>query len=331
MSILSLLFLLILVMFLGLGVRGLIYTRIISSLVTISYQLLPFYRKINLKFRKDIFKEVFCFGFPLGLNNILSFVFMRIDTILIGALLTPVQVASYGTASKIPDAIRQMFVSFRSVYFPNMSELFVRKQQKEAEKLLGTSLRLVSFIALFGTLVAVVFQTEIVKLLFSVKYLDCAPILPLLMVATSIGLISNVLGTSLVSAGYSKLPVMINIVDTVVNVAANVMMIPVFGVMGAAYAAILARAMTNPVNVWFLKKNGVRVNVSEYLKPVFIFATCMAVYYMLRSPEILHKLFIILTYLIACNRLSVITVEDFMNFIKSLKYRHRPIDAEART
>jgi len=321
LSVLGIIFIIVFLVYLHLGLIGLIYARIISLFFCITYQLNPFVRRLTMRFDKRLFMEVFRFGFPLGLNNILTFIFMRIDTLMIGSMLSPIQVAYYGTSSKIPDASRNMFESFRSVFFPNMSELFSQGNKAEAKKLLDNSLRIVSFLSLFCTLVVILFQRQIVEVLFSARYLESAPILALLMIALSIGLISNILGTSLVSAGYSKLPVLINIVDTLVTIAANLILIPIFGVIGAAYAAILARALTNPVNVWFLKKKGVEMCVGNYMKPVIIFAVFMAIYTVTGITGIFFNLIIITLFLAACIGLEVITRADLLGFMQCIKYR----------
>jgi len=329
-SVAGIIFIIVFLVFLRMGLTGLIYARLLSLALCICYQVKPFIHRITMRFDKGRFKEVFYFGFPLGLNSILSFVFLRMDTLLIGALLNPLQVAYYGTSRKLPDASQNMFESsFRSVFFPNMSELFSRGEKAEAEKLLANSLRLVSFLTLLCTLVVILFQREIVELLFSARYLESAPILSLLMIALSIGLIGNILGTSLVSAGHSKLPVLINLVDTAVSLTANLVLIPMFGVIGAAYAAILARSLTNPVNVWFLKRRGIAVNVAEYLKPAVIFGVCMAIHLGVGNGGILLNLSIIILFLAACLGLSVITRHDLLTFVKCMRRRGRTLEAGA--
>ena len=59
-------------------------------------------------------------------------------------------------------------------------------------------------------------------------------VLSILIVASSIGFVSNLLGTTLVAAGHSKMPLLINLVDAAVNVASNMILIPIFGITGAA-------------------------------------------------------------------------------------------------
>jgi len=319
MSIMNLFLVLIMVVYIHKGILGLVYARVIALAVALVYQTFVLPMRHRCVFDTALLREMFKFGFPLGLNNILYFVFTKFDALLLGAMLSPVGVAYYGTATRIPDASRRMFESFRTVYFPNMAELFVARKKQEAEALLNNSLRIVSFLTIFITLVSVLFRERIVVFLFTAQYLDCAPVLAVLMVALSIGLVGNILGTSLVSAGYPKLPVVINIADTSVNVLANLMLIPVMGVMGAACAALLARAVTNPLNVWFLKKSGINVMISEYLKPFAIFAVCLMIQLVVGSHNILFYLCIIGLYVVLSQLFSVVSLNEVRFILRELR------------
>ncbi|SNB46134.1 flippase [Geobacter sp. DSM 9736] len=322
-SVTNVILIIVLIVFLGNGILGLVCARAVALVFSIVYQIRGIGMGLSFRGDRKLLKGLFGFGLPLGLNNVLSFIFMRFDTLIIGALLAPVSVALYGTAMKLPDAFRQMFESFRSVFFPNMAELFDQKRMSEAESVLNNSLRLISFATLFVTLGATVFQKEIVTLLFSAKYIECAPVLSVLMLAMSIGLIGYVLGTSLVSAGYSKLPVIINIVDTAVTLTANLIMIPRFGIIGAAYASVLARTVSNPVNLWFLKRAGIDVKAMEYIKPIAAYGICCALLSVLGN-SLLPGLAALSLYLVLCAGTTVIRGEDLLNLKRIIRMNTQP-------
>jgi O-antigen/teichoic acid export membrane protein len=304
-------FIIITVVLLHLGIKGLIVSRLMALLTAMLYQQRVARTSIRLSFNTVMAKKIMNFGVFLGVNNILSFIFSRIDTLIIGAVMNPIGVALYGTAAKIPDASRQLFESFRSVFFPNMAELFSKQKKEEAEAILNNSLRLVSFLSLLLSLIIMIFLNDVVKILFSKKYIECAPVLSLLMVAMCIGLIGNVLGTSLVAAGYSKLPALINVVDATVCVIANLALIPPFGITGAAYAAILARVATTPVNVYFLRKNGINVSILQFVRPIAVFGGCsvlLAVY-----DGYIYKILILLLYILLSTCFLIITRDDVLS------------------
>jgi len=294
------------------GVLGLIYAFLLSFAIAILFQYFAIPVKKKFNFNPAVFSEIFKFGFPLGLNNILTFIYKKVDRFMLGAMMNPTGVAYYEIASKIPENSRRMYQSFQSVFFPHMSELFSKNENTDAEKVLNNSLRFVAFLTLFGALVATLFQKEIIRILFSDRYLESAHAFSLLMIATSIGLIGNVLGTSLVSAGYSRPPLLVNIFSTVTNVLGNLIMIPIWGVLGAVYATILTSAISNPILVWFFKKNGIRISIKEYIKPFLLFVFCWILFLRFDLEGILVRLLLICFFLASCWVLNIITKRDFI-------------------
>lgn len=242
----------------------------------------------------------------------------RIDRFMLGAMAGPTSIAYYEVASRIPECSRNVYNSFQSVYFPNMTELFKKNQSGEIEKVLNVSLRFIAFITTFVTLVVTLFQKEIVTVLFSEKYLSSAPALSLLMVAMTIGLIGNVMGTSLVAFGQSDKPFKVSLFDAVSFVVGNFIMIPTFGFMGAVYAALISRCVANPLNVFFVRKANVKIKVSEYLKPLGAFLLCAMMYWILKADMVILRLFIIFLFLVICSALSVIRGQDIRLLAKEL-------------
>ena len=297
---------------------GLIYAFIFSFAASTIFQYLVIPGKKQFNFNPLLFKEIFRFGFPLGLNNILTFIFLKIDRLMIGAMMSTSGLAYYEVAAKIPNGCRSMYEPFRSVFFPNMSVLFAQGMHEEAEKILNNSLRFLSFGIFFAALVATLFQKEIVCVMFSERYLDSAPAFSLLMIGLGIGLIGNILGTSLVALGQSDKPVKINIVDSITNTIGNLIMIPMFGIMGAVYATLLSRFVTNPVIVWFLIRYGVKVRISEYIKTFLAFGICAIPFLIFGVENIIIKLFSIILFLCICIVLSIIKKSDLSILLEVL-------------
>lgn len=312
----------LLVISLKMGILGLMYAFLFSLTVSNIFQfcVIPVRKRIN--FNVEIYKEIFTFGFPLGLNSILTVIFTRIDRIMIGAMMSPIGVANYDIASKLPDSGIRMGESFISVFFPHMSELFAQKKYFEATKILSHSLRLVTFVIIFATLLALLFREDIIQILFSKQYLESAPALSLLMIGLCIFMIGNILGTSLVALGQSDKPVKINAVDVIIHIIGNLIMIPVWGFMGAVYSTLLARAATNPIYIFYLMKSGINVKPWVYLKPFIVFLVCSVPYIVLGDNSTYLKLCLIFFFLILSWSSSIVTKVDILNFLVGMK-RHQ--------
>ena len=317
------LLILILLAYLGMNVVGLIYAFYLSFLASIVTLYFGIPSRKRLMVSRRWFLEMVKFGFPLGLNRLLSFAFSRVDRLILGAMLSPVGVAYFEVASRIPENGYRLLQSFQSVFFPNMSELISRKNQIEAEKMLNNSLRIVTVISAMAALVILLFKEDVVSVLFSDKYLESASALWILTVALSMGSIEYILGGTLVALGKSDKPLKINLLSAMTNVAGNIIMIPIFGFVGAAYATLLARIVANPVYVLFVNKCGLQVNLRKYLTPIVILGACGSVYMVYGSIGVGFKISLILIFVALCLGLSVITWKDMTILLKGMKGMRR--------
>jgi O-antigen/teichoic acid export membrane protein len=250
------------------------------------------------------------FSWPLQVNELLTFVFSSFGTLVVATLMTPADVAMLTLAGTIPNNVYRLYESFRTVYFPNMTSLIAKGDRHRAEKLLNVTLRGVTFFAALATVLVFVFQREIILLFYSDQYLGIGPILVLLMFSLTVGLIGNVLGNSAVAAGNSKAPAATNVVNMVFTVAGNLILVPVYGVMGAASAGLIGNAAANPPNVWFVRKTGLSPNVMACVKPLLLLAALGGAAWWLQPESWIARLPFFLAFIIGSFLLSTITLTD---------------------
>ena len=318
-SVLNFLLVLVFVLFLDRGVMGLIYARVIALSVSCAFAYSSIPTRKRLEFHLNIMKQVLAFGIPLQVNDILTFIFRRIDTLVIGAFLGTVDIAYYEIARKIPDYLTRLFEAFRSVYFSFMSKLFARGQRDKAIQVLNNSTRWISFLTAVGALTAVVFGNSIISLLFSDRYLPSAPVFVLLMIRLNIALISNLLGTALVAVGDSNKPAIINVVHTAVALLGNLIFLPIFGIVGAALASLAGPSATNPLNVLFLRRRRVDVKVADYLKPILVFCGYFLLVLFANPTTFLQQASIIVLFVLTCMLLSIFSKEELVGLLGQSK------------
>ena len=136
---------------------------------------------------RALLRRLIRFGLPLQGNEMLTFVSPRLAVLILGAMASPAAVAYLGVATKMPQNFQRLFESLYAVYYPYMAGLFGRGEQAEAERSLNRFLRLATFVTAGSALATVLFQREIVRLVFSEKYLDSAPALGLLIGLAALG------------------------------------------------------------------------------------------------------------------------------------------------
>lgn len=298
---------------------------VIAQLVSQGFACIAFYVAIpgprRLQLHRSHLAKIIRFGWPLQVNDMLTFIFRNTGGITVAGFLGPADVALLNIAGRLPGMVRSVFESFRSVYLPNLSKLIADGDQRRSHELLNTSLRLVSFVTALGAVVAVIFSKEIMVILFSPKYLASAPLFVISMVALNINLVGNVLGTSLVAAKYSKGPAIANVVTTVTSISSNVSLIPTLGVIGASMSSAVAGLASNPVNVWLLRRQQIHANWSIYVKPLVILVVFVALGFALQSFRWYYRLPLLPAFLLTSYLLSVFNRRDLQRLSGLLRGR----------
>lgn len=309
-SILSFGLMILFLVWLDMGLVGRFLVRILVLLIplTIMVMLQPIRKAQTTSFTP--IKGILRFGFPLYINQVLSFVFLRADTFIIGILLGPAEIALYEIARKIPESLEMIYDAFRRVYFPKVSRLLAHGKKIRSALILNSSLRLLTFVTSFGALVSFFWGKELINLLFSNKYEESAIVFAVIMVGLVTLVVDYTLGFTIVAAGDSDKPMLINIVRTGINFLGYFTLIKPLGVIGAALAAIIGTVVVNPLNIYFLRKRNIPVKVSTYLKPFLLMLAILLSAWLMPWKNSGIEIGLVIVFLIASWWLSIIGRED---------------------
>ncbi|MEW6754416.1 MAG: oligosaccharide flippase family protein [Candidatus Latescibacterota bacterium] len=302
-----------------LGVHGLVLANLVGSGVGILLRLWLLPVRIHLCVDLEVVRRVWRFGLPLQGNEVLNFLIQRVDVLVLARLADPVGIAYLEVAGKVPSSLRRVYSSLQSVYFPHMSQLLAAGRKAEGERTVNEFLRVVAFAACLGALCVLLFQRQIVVALFSREYLASAPALGLLMVVLAVSACNQILDTGFVAAGRSAFLLVVNLVTAVVGVTANLGLIPVLGFLGAAWARLLADLASNPFSVACLRRQGIRVELGRYLRPLAYLGVCVAIDRLAGVESLAAKGLIILLYLGLCRASSLIRGGDLQVALGSLR------------
>ena len=186
--------------------------------------------------RVDVARRQLGFGLPLHVNTLLAYTATRLNMLMVGAFTGPTAVSHFTVASRIPDQVSMMLRSYNAVYLPNMTRLIAEPGRERARRLLTSSLRVVSFIFALGTLALSFFRRELLFVLAPESYQDAAVAIPLLLGGLTFASLGSMMGLTLVASGDTRTPMKINIWTTLFSVVLNLILIPRWGFLGAAWA-----------------------------------------------------------------------------------------------
>jgi len=150
----------------------------------------------------------------------------------------------YSLATQLAGVVQQITIIFSTLVLPSLSIMVAERQDARIKAfierllpywLLGTSV--LAVLVLLGARVAIPFA-------FGPAFADAAPILALLMVATSALAIFNSCAPLVVAHGSMWHLTGVCLLSAAANVVLDLLLIPRFGAMGSAVATVLAYAIS---------------------------------------------------------------------------------------
>lgn len=195
-----------------------------------------------LKFDGSVAKEALAESWPLLLSGLSIMVYMRIDQIMLGYMRGSVDVGLYAAAVRISEVWYFIPVFLAQSSFP----VIVRSKEENKGIYRRRLQNLFSFSCVFSyfmILPLMLFSHFIVVALFGPAYAASGKVVAMHVWAGLFVSLGVVQSSWLVSEGLTKLSLYRTVLGAVVNVILNLLLIPLFGIMGAAVATVASYAL----------------------------------------------------------------------------------------
>lgn len=198
---------------------------------------------------------------PLGIAGIAIAVYYTIDTVLLGLMRTSSEVGNYAVAYRLVLPVLTVAVVTGNIALPVMSRLLSTDPERMPALLSGLSRGLLLLglpIATGTTIVA----EPLVTAIFGAAYEPAA--LPLaVLIWSCVTVFANApFGFLMIARGQDRQYMQATVVGALLNVVANFLLIPAFGMLGAAIATILAEVVVLALIVWQTRDLSLRPLVS---------------------------------------------------------------------
>lgn len=171
---------------------------------------------------------------PLIVSTFLILMYYNLDTILIKYFMDYEAVARYNAAYKIVFAFIVVRSVFTSVIFPRMAEKKLEWNEGKLFAMVGMGVAVL--IALF----MYYFSGMILSAAYGDKYLDSEHVLFILSLTASVLWVNLFYPTFFIAIKREKFYMNVHIVTALINLVGNILLIPVYGIEGAAFSTLLA-------------------------------------------------------------------------------------------
>jgi O-antigen/teichoic acid export membrane protein len=192
-------------------------------------------------------------AFPLGIAEILRRFKQHADKLLLAALGTPVAVGLFSAAYKFLEAMTPFTVNLTLPLFPVFSKL----ARESPSKLFHAFEQSLKFLYVMGTPVAVllfVFSERVMVLFFGDGYREAATTLKVLSPAILLLLPTSVYGYLFTAMGRQHLYTACVTSSLLTNVLLDLLLIPMYGYVGAALGTLAGEAVLFSVGLMMLRQ-----------------------------------------------------------------------------
>ena len=193
-------------------------------------------------------KRFLIFAFPLFLNGILFFLMRWLDTLALGYFSDSNKVGIYTATLTLATVPSLLLTSLNTIFFPTISRLISENKNKDAFNAYRSSIRVLSFLTLPYIIFAIIFSKELL-LIFGKDFQITTLLMLILSIGSFLNVFSGPVDMTLTAYDKQKYVPINSLIALVVNVVLNVVLIPKYGLVGAAIANTISILIQNYMGI----------------------------------------------------------------------------------
>jgi len=190
---------------------------------------------------------------PMMLSASLMFLMGWLSTLILGVYESTKIVGIFNVAIKVSTLTTFVLTAVNSIAAPKFSELFYGEKLERFEKVVKNSTRLIFVTTLPIILVLSIFP-EFILSFFGKEFLMAKNTLLILLIGQLINSFSGSVGYILQMTGYERIFQNILFFGLLLNIVLCFILIPKYGIVGAALATSISMGIWNLISVYHVKK-----------------------------------------------------------------------------
>ncbi|MES2986086.1 MAG: flippase [Patescibacteria group bacterium] len=239
--------------------KGILFLSAVFVIEPILYALffIFYYSKFFGKLREWTFsvttaKTIIKHSLPLMFSSVFALIYSRIDQIMLNSYIDSTAVGLYSSAVTLSEVWYFIPGIIVATLFPSIMNAKQTDEHMYSQRILKLTAFLVIISSVIG-LVGSVFAKPILNLVFGVNFVAAYQVLQLYIWA-GVGIsVGTVIIQFLVAEHLSRAVLYISIIGMVINILLNIVLIPTYGIAGAAFATLVSYTL-GPISVLCLNE-----------------------------------------------------------------------------
>jgi O-antigen/teichoic acid export membrane protein len=214
-------------------------------------------------------KEFLSYSWPLAFSSSFVLLMSQLDILMIGYFLAPSDVGLYRAIQPLKEIVLFFLTSFTFLYLPIATEYFTQNKYQELNTLYTTATKWIVTATFPIVLTCILFPQDIIFVLFTERYLPASTAFVILI----LGMFSRVFvgpnGAMVQAIGETRIEMYAALIGGISNGLFNIILVPEFGIEGAALATSLGFVVYNSTEIIAIyQRTGIIPFSTDIVKPI---------------------------------------------------------------
>lgn len=205
------------------------------------------------KVEKIPYKKILIISIPMMFSGLMQLLLNWTDIFMLGIMMNNEDVGKYNVAFKIGSMMLIFLATISTIILPKLSQFFEEKNHQELEKIIKQSTKLGILISTPFLLGLMIFGQSILGF-FGKEYVNSYNILVIIAVTGYLGVLAGNIDQILNMSNNQKTLLYINTIALFLNIGINLILIPIYGALGAAMATLITTILMKTSCILLIKK-----------------------------------------------------------------------------
>jgi len=234
-----------------------VYSNIITMLLSLYAIYKMFSNFKNKKRKKPVkfsLKNILLIAYPMLLSGSFTMIMSWADTIMLGIFSTETEIGIYNVAQRLAGLASISLLVINTIVAPKFVEFYSKKDIKGLQRIAHQSTKIIFFVS-FPILVLYIFLPEFFMGIFGQEFKNGSVVLILIAIAQFVNAACGSVGYILQMTDNQKIFQYIVILSAILNIILNFLLIPIYGMNGAAFATMISIIVWNVSSMIYIKRN----------------------------------------------------------------------------
>ncbi len=243
---------------------NLIYAFIVSFIIIAIISTIGVLWALNTKYelkKLDVsknsnsisFQKIIKTSIPMTLSSIALLLMQQMDVLVLENYATKADLAYYGVALKLSMTISIILTAINQTISPKIAEFYFKNNFKELQKILYKSILMTTGLALPIALILSIFPNQILTF-FGENYSKATGAMLILIMGQLFNALAGSTDLYLNMTGKQVFFQKVMMLALALNVILNFILIPLYGMNGAAWSTTISLTFWNITSIYYIKK-----------------------------------------------------------------------------